>query len=91
MNFDDLLERLDLKLEELLEKSKAKKDQASKQEKGGDVGSGANAEEVEKLKAEVAKWKGLFQAAAADVDEKDEILAAQMQQIEELTAQLEGK
>jgi hypothetical protein len=33
----------------------------------------------------------LFQAAAADVDEKDEILAAQMAQIEELQTLLAEK
>ena len=84
---DDLLERVDEKLEELRQRKEAG---AGKTE-GGNGGDGASGEEAEALKKEVAKWKGLFQAAAADVDEKDELLAQQMEHIAELTAQLEGE
>jgi hypothetical protein len=84
----------DVKIEELLDDADAKLDElAEKKAAGGESagggGGGASAEELEKAKAEITKWKGLFTAAAADVDEKDEIIASQMEQIDELQAELE--
>ncbi len=79
----------DIDVEKLLESSEQRIEEFSK--KKSPRGEGGGAADVAKLTAEVAKWKNLFQAAAADVDEKDEILAAQMAQIEELQTLLAEK
>ena len=79
VEIDALFERVDEHLETLANKAKS----------GESGGKNAGADSAE-LTAEVNKWKGLFQAAAADVDEKDELLAQQMEHIAELTEQLEA-
>lgn len=98
-----------LEVEKLIEAAEQKVEELSKKNAAAAAGGGggASAAELAKAYAEVAKWKNLFQAAAADVDEKvcfraflllfsltwrkDEILAAQMAQIEELQALLAEK
>jgi hypothetical protein len=79
-----------MQVEKLVESAEQKIEELSKKKSPRGESSGGGAE-LAKATAEVAKWKNLFQAAAADVDEKDEILAAQMAQIEELQALLAEK
>lgn len=74
-------------LEEIKSKSK-------KSPRGGGGGDDAKLKkELEAALADANKWKNLFNSAAQDVDEKDEVIASQMDKIEELeakVAELEG-
>jgi hypothetical protein len=66
LEVEKLIEAAEQKVEELSKKNAA----AAAAAGGGGGGGGASAAELAKANAEVAKWKNLFQAAAADVDEK---------------------
>lgn len=79
-------------VENLLEEVQAKLADSKKSPRGG--GDAKLKKELEAALADATKWKNLFNSAAQDVDEKDDVIASQMEKIEELeskVAELEGK
>lgn len=78
-------------VENLLEEVQSKLSEGKKSPRGGS--DAKLKKELEAALADATKWKNLFNSAAQDVDEKDEVIASQMEKIEELeakVAELEG-